>query len=204
MNAALAVLAAYLCGSFPSAYLAGRAVLGVDLRTRGSGNLGATNVYREIGLLAAISVLALDALKGWIPVALMPGWFALPTSGWWPVLLGAVAVIGHAKPAFLLGRGGGKGVATSGGAFLALSPVSVGVAVLAFAVVVAITRYVSAGSLASAVALPTAIGVLLGPRSPAFIICLALAVFVIWSHRENIRKIARGEERRIGRPGGKR
>ena len=201
MNGALAVLTAYAFGSFPSAYLAGRMVLGADLRTRGSGNLGATNVYREVGLVAAVTVLALDALKGWVSAALVPVWFALG-GAWWPVALGAVAVAGHAKPLFLLGKGGGKGVATSAGVFLALAPIGVAIAAAAFAVTVALTRYVSAGSLASAVVLPTAVAVLKGPTSPAFIVCSALAAFVIWAHRGNIRKLARGEERKLGRPGG--
>jgi glycerol-3-phosphate acyltransferase PlsY len=201
MNGALAVLAGYALGSFPSAYLAGRIVLGADLRTRGSGNLGATNVYREVGLAAAITVLAIDGLKGWAAAALVPGWFALITTGWWPVALGAAAVAGHAKPVFLLGKGGGKGVATSAGVFLALAPIALAIAAGAFALTVALTRYVSAGSLVSAVVLPVAVAVIKGPASPAFIVCSALAAFVIWAHRGNIRKLLRGEERKLGRPG---
>lgn len=200
-NAVSAVVGAYATGSFPSAYVAGRVVLRADLRTRGSGNLGATNVYREVGLVAAITVLAVDAFKGWIAAAMFPVWFSLGTSEWWPVALGAAAVAGHAKPVFLLGRGGGKGVATSGGVFLALAPIGVAIAAGAFAMTVALTRYVSAGSLASAVVLPTAVALIKGPGSPAFIVCGALAAFVVWAHRDNIRKLARGEERRIGRPG---
>lgn len=201
MNGALAVLTGYALGSFPSAYLAGRIVLGADLRTRGSGNLGATNVYREVGLIAAIVVLAIDAAKGWVAAALVPGWFALVTTGWWPVALGAVAVAGHAKPLFLLGNGGGKGVATSAGVFVSLTPVAIAIAAGAFALTVAATRYVSAGSLVAAAVLPVGVAAIKGPTSPAFVMSAALAAFVMWAHRSNIRKLARGEERKLGRPG---
>jgi len=198
---ALALVLAYLCGSFPSAYLAGRLVKGVDLRTRGSGNLGATNVYREVGAVAAIVVLLFDAAKGWVAVALVPQWLALGDSAWVPVALGAAAILGHAKPIFLLWRGGGKGVATGGGVFLALVPPAVGVSALAFAIVVVTTRYVSLGSLAAAAAMPTAVYFFRGPASAVFQASLIISAFVVWSHRVNIGRLMRGEERRIGRPG---
>ena len=198
---ALALVLAYLCGSFPSAYLAGRLVKGVDLRTRGSGNLGATNVYREVGAIAAIIVLLFDAAKGWVAVALVPRWLDLGGSAWIPVALGAAAILGHAKPIFLLWRGGGKGVATGGGVFLALVPPAVGIAALAFAIVVVTTRYVSLGSLAAAAAMPTAVFFFRGPASAVFQASLVISAFVIWSHRVNIGRLMRGEERRIGRPG---
>lgn len=201
MTIAFALVLAYLCGSFPSAYLAGRLVKGFDLRTRGSGNLGATNVYREIGALAAVVVLLLDAAKGWVAVALVPRWLDAGSSAWIPVALGAAAIAGHAKPVFLLWRGGGKGVATGGGVFLALVPPAVAISAAAFAVVVAITRYVSLGSLAAAAAMPTAIYFFRGPESAVFQASLVIAAFVIWSHRVNIGRLMRGEERRIGRPG---
>ena len=201
MIVALALVLAYLCGSFPSAYLAGRLVKGVDLRTRGSGNLGATNVYREVGAVAAIVVLLFDAAKGWVAVALVPQWLALGDSAWVPVALGAAAILGHAKPIFLLWRGGGKGVATGGGVFLALVPPAVGVSALAFAIVVVTTRYVSLGSLAAAAAMPTAVYFFRGPASAVFQASLIISAFVVWSHRVNIGRLMRGEERRIGRPG---
>jgi glycerol-3-phosphate acyltransferase PlsY len=198
----LALVLAYVCGSFPSAYLAGRLVKGVDMRTRGSGNLGATNVYREVGAVAAIAVLMFDAAKGWVAVAMVPRWINVGESAWLPLALGAAAILGHAKPIFLLWRGGGKGVATGGGVFFALDPAAVGISAVAFAVLVATTGYASAGSLAAAAAMPAAIFILRGPTSPLFVASLVISAFVVWSHRVNIRRLMRGEERKIGRPGG--
>ena len=112
MHPLLALGLAYLAGSFPSAYLAGRAIKGVDLRTMGSGNLGATNVYRNLGAPAALAVLVLDALKGALPVALLPGLLAaryVPGATaelGWALAFGGAAILGHAKPIFLLWRGG--------------------------------------------------------------------------------------------------
>lgn len=201
MIAALAIVLAYVVGSFPSAYLAGRILKGVDLRTVGSGNLGATNVYREVGLGPAIVVLALDAFKGWLAVVLLPRIFALPATEWFPLVLGAAAIFGHTKPIFLLMRGGGKGVAAGGGVFLAIVPSAVLGGLIAFAIVVAATRYVSAASIAAALTVPIVIALQRGVSSPTFIASLAIGAYVVWKHRTNLRRIARGEERKIGRPG---
>lgn len=200
MTTALALVLAYVCGSFPSAYLAGR-LAGIDLRTRGSGNLGANNVYREVGATAAIVVLALDAAKGWAAVVLIPRWIDVGSATWMPLALGAAAIVGHAKPVFLLWRGGGKGVATGAGVFLALAPQALGIAVLMFAIVVAATRYVSVGSLAAAAVLPFAVLALHGASSSLFVASLFIAVFVLWSHRVNIQRLMHGTESKIGRPG---
>lgn len=201
MMYAIALVLAYVLGSFPSAYLAGRLVKGVDLRTRGSGNLGATNVYREVGAVAAVAVLLLDAAKGWVAVALVPRWLSLPADGWWIVGMGAAAVLGHAKPVFLLWRGGGKGVATGAGVFVALAPAAAAIGVCAFAVVVALTRYISAGSVAGAIVLPVAIAIARGVSSPVFAASVLISLFVVWAHRGNLRRIAGGQEPRVGRPG---
>ena len=187
----------YVAGSFPSAYVAGRLLRGVDLRTMGSGNLGATNVLREVGTPAAVTVLIADAAKGWLPVAFVPGLFGADGQPWWHIAVGVAAVLGHAKPVFLLWRGGGKGVATAAGVFLALAPVALAVAAGAFTVTVIATRFVSLGSIVSAAVLPMAVAVLPGARSPVFIASLAVAVFVIWRHRANIDRLIRGEEPRF-------
>jgi glycerol-3-phosphate acyltransferase PlsY len=201
MNPVLALLAGYTLGSFPSAYLAGRLIRGVDLRTVGSGNLGATNVYREVGVVAAVVVLLLDAAKGWLAVAQVPRWFSVESDERIVVACGAMAVLGHAKPIFLGWRGGGKGVATGAGIFLFLAPIALAIAVAVFALVVAITRYVSAASVAAALALPVPIGTILGVASPTFFLAAAISIFVVWAHRANLRRISLGEESRIGRPG---
>ena len=201
MNTVIALAAAYTLGSFPSAYLAGRLVKGVDLRTVGSGNLGATNVYREVGALAAVVVLLLDAAKGWLAVAHAPRWFGVGNDERIVVACGAMAVLGHAKPIFLGWKGGGKGVATGAGIFLSLGPTALAAAVGVFAVVVGLTRYVSAASVAAALALPIPIGIIHGIASPTFAFSIAIALFVVWAHRANLRRLAVGTESRIGKPG---
>jgi acyl phosphate:glycerol-3-phosphate acyltransferase len=201
MNSVLALASAYTLGSFPSAYLAGKLIRGVDLRTVGSGNLGATNVYREIGAVAAVVVLLLDAAKGWLAVAQAPRWFSVATDERVVVACGAMAVLGHAKPIFLRWRGGGKGVATGAGIFLYLAPTALAAAVAIFALFLAATRFVSAASVAAALTLPIPIGIMHGMASPTFFLAAAVSIFVVWAHRANLRRISLGQESRIGRPG---
>lgn len=200
----LLMIAAYVCGSFPSAYLAGRMLKGIDLRTVGSGNLGATNVYRELGLWPAIAVLAADATKGAGPVLWFPRLLdqagGASDSIWWTLGFGASAIVGHARPLFLLWKGGGKGVATAAGVFAAVTPTATLVALAAFVVVVAATRYVSLGSIVAAVTLPIAEWAS-GAPTPAVIAGAAIATFVIVSHRANMQRLRSGTERRLGRPG---
>jgi acyl phosphate:glycerol-3-phosphate acyltransferase len=199
MSPWLAVLAAYAVGSFPSAYLAGRALRGVDLRTIGSGNLGATNVYRELGPVPAVAVLVIDAFKGFAPVFWLPSAVAVAAQGWWAVAIGAAAIAGHVRPFVLLGRGGGKGVATAAGVFAALSPVALGGAVAAFALVVGLTRIVSLGSITAALVLPVLIAFRDGADGPVFAVSGVLAAFIVFSHRTNIARLRRGEEPQLGR-----
>jgi len=191
------VALAYVAGSFPTAYLVGRAN-GIDLRTVGSGNLGATNVQRTLGWGWGGLVYLVDFLKGWLPTLLLPGALGV-SAGWpWGVCFGVATIAGHVKPIFLLGRGGGKGVATASGVFMALAALPTAIAIAVFALVVAATRYVSLGSMVAAVALASVLLVTSGPRSPLFAVSCAIAAFVIWAHRENIGRLRRGEERRIG------
>ncbi|MCC6927375.1 MAG: glycerol-3-phosphate 1-O-acyltransferase PlsY [Gemmatimonadaceae bacterium] len=201
MRAIALLVVAYLLGSTPFAYFAGRLLRGIDLREHGSGNLGATNVYRTLGAPAAIVVLLLDALKGVLPVLA----FA-PLSGvsgpWWPVAFGVAAIVGHVRPYAGLFKGGGKGVATAAGVFAALAPLPFLAAFLTFLVVVAATRYVSLGSMLGAAALATTVLVREGPASPLSAVALVVAIFVFWTHRTNIARLMRGEESRLGRPGG--
>lgn len=195
MHPALGLLAAYLLGSIPAAYLAGRA-RGVDLRQHGSGNLGATNALRVLGWKIGLPVFLFDALKGFVPTFFMPGWFGLPAGNHWAMAYGLAAIVGHVKPIWLIraGGGGGKGVATAAGVFLGLVPVPMVVALATFAAVLAATGYVSLGSLTAAVALVIAVGVSLGVRHPYFGLSAAVAAFVFWSHRANIGRLRRGEE----------
>jgi glycerol-3-phosphate acyltransferase PlsY len=205
MHPLVGVLGAYLLGSIPSAYIAGRALKGIDLRQHGSGNLGATNVYRVLGAGAAIAVLLFDAAKGALPVWLFPRMLLTPGSALshvglaWAIAYGLSAIAGHVRPIFLRGKGGGKGVATAAGVFLALAPLPMGVALAVWITVVLVTGYVSAASLAAAVALPVALAVVRGPTSPLTLVAVGVALFVFWTHRANIGRLRRGEEPRFGR-----
>lgn len=206
MHPALALGIAYLAGSIPSAYLAGRLLKGVDLRTVGSGNLGATNVYRNLGAEAAAVVLLADAVKGALPVALLPSrldpqWLAAGPDRalWWGLAFGIAAIAGHAKPVFLLWKGGGKGVATAAGVFGAIAPAALGVALTVFAAVVWRSKLVSLASISAAIILPLAVAFTLGAASPVFAVACAIGLFVVWSHRTNIQRIRAGTEPRLAR-----
>jgi acyl phosphate:glycerol-3-phosphate acyltransferase len=191
MSPALAILIAYLSGSLPFAYLAGRAFGGIDLRQHGSGNLGATNVYRAVGLPAAFAVFVLDAAKGAVPVLLLPAHGSL--GEWWSIAYGVAAILGHVRPLFFLWRRGGKGVATAAGVFFALTLLPTALATGLWILVLVATRYVSVASLAAATALPIAQLLLRGPH-PVFWMALVTAVFVWWTHRGNIARLRRGDE----------
>jgi glycerol-3-phosphate acyltransferase PlsY len=203
---ALAIVASYLLGSVPAAYLAGRS-RGIDLRKHGSGNLGATNVIRVLGTKIGLLVFAFDAAKGAVPVL----WFSrfvpasvipLPSSG---VLIaiacGIAAIIGHVRPIYLRFGKGGKGVATAAGVFLALAPVQTLLTLIVFAVVLLSSGYVSLGSLMGAAILPVLLGVTAGVRSPLFALSVLVALFVFWTHRPNIARLRNGEEHRFGKRG---
>lgn len=199
MNA-LGLLFAFLIGSTPFAYLAGRLLKGIDLREHGSGNLGATNVFRTLGATAGITVFLLDALKGAIPVLVFPRLFGGVGSVWWPIAYGLMAVVGHVRPYAGLFKGGGKGVATAGGVFGALAPLAFAISLGVFALVVAATRYVSLGSLSAAVVLCATLFVIRGAASPLSWVAAAVCAFVFWTHRANIGRLRQGTESRIGRP----
>jgi len=205
MNAAAALVLAYASGSIPAAYVAGRAVKGIDLRTVGSGNLGATNVYRTLGSKVALVVFLVDALKGALPAALLPAAVLPPDAMgtdralWWALAFGIAAIVGHAKPVFLLWKGGGKGVATAAGVFAALAPLPFGLALAAFALVLWRTGYVSAGSLTGAVVLPVALVATRGISSPVTMVAVLVGIFVFWTHRANMARLRLGTEHRFGR-----
>ena len=198
MHPLVGLLISYLAGSIPFAYLAGRA-RGVDLRKQGSGNLGASNAWRVLGPRVGAAVYLGDTLKGLLPVLLLPPRVSTLHPQLWAIAFGMAAVLGHVRPIYLLGKGGGKGVATAGGVFLGLAPVPTLIAAMMFAVMLGITRISSVASLSAAATLPLAILVWAGPTSPVFIMSLAIMVLVIWTHRSNIARLRRGEEPRIGR-----
>lgn len=201
MHPVLAALTAYAAGSIPAAYLAGRAA-GVDLRTKGSGNLGATNVVRVLGLPTGLLVFAVDTLKGALPVALLPRVTtgSIPAD-WLAILFGAAAILGHVRPVWLGFGKGGKGVATACGVFLALAPIPTLFALAVFAAAFGSTGFVSLGSLAAAGALPFLVAADAGIRAAVVPVSAVLAVFVFWTHRPNMGRLRRGEEHRFSKMG---
>lgn len=197
-----ALVAAYLAGSFPTALLVGK-VNGIDLRTVGSGNLGATNVLRTLGWRWGLAVYFVDFLKGYLPTILLPRALGVAVGDWawpWGIAVGVATILGHVKPIFLMGKGGGKGVSTASGVFMALAPSATLGALATFIAVVAVSRYVSLGALVGGVALTS---ILLwqtgGNLTPLVMAGGFVTLFVFYTHRENIRRLLRGEERRLGR-----
>jgi len=191
------VIISYVAGSIPSAYIAGK-LRGVDLRKHGSGNLGATNVVRVLGSRIGAAVFIADFLKGFLPVYFLPTYTDTLRPELWALVYGAAAIVGHVKPIFLLGKGGGKGVATASGVFMALALVPMLVAQAVWIIVFYFTRYVSLASLLSAVVLPIAILALYRDAlSPVFVASVIIVLFVFWTHRANIGRLRRGEEHRF-------
>lgn len=197
----LLLLASYLIGALPTAYLLGRWLRGLDLRQHGSGNLGATNAFRVMGKSIGTTVLALDVAKGVIAVQLAH--LAPQTNLDLPLIAGLMAILGHNWPIYL-GFRGGKGVATSAGVFLSLMPFSSLCAIIFFLIVLWLTRYVSLSSILAAFVLPLAI-LLQWSTSPIdsvswlrFLFALLAALLVLLRHHGNIRRLLAGQERRIG------
>ncbi len=197
MRFAVALLSAWLIGSIPWAYLAGRLLKGVDLRTYGSGNLGTTNVLRLLGAPAAIVVYALDAAKGAVPVLLFPKLFDFAPGSGWAIACGLFAILGHVRPAFLLLKGGGKGVATASGVFFALTPLATLASLAGLLLLLATTRTMSMASLTGAAILPIGVALTHGVRSLVFVVSLGVVAFVYWTHRANIGRLRRGEEPKL-------
>lgn len=198
MHPLLGLLISYLAGSISFAHLAGRA-RGVNLRKHGSGNLGASNAWRVLGPKFGILVYLGDTLKGLLPVFLLPPRINTPSPELWAIAFGMATVLGHVRPIYLFGKGGGKGVATAGGVFLGLATVPTLIAAVIFAIMLGVTRISSVASLSAAITLPLALMVWAGPTSPIFLMSLAIMLLVIWTHRSNIARLRRGEEPRVGR-----
>ena len=187
----------YVFGSFPSGYLAGRIAKGIDIRSLGSGSTGATNVLRHIGKRAAISVFLLDVFKGVISIFLAK-YFLLNDS--WQVAMGLSTLIGHIWPVWLNWRGG-KAVATGLGIFLGLSW-QVGLATLGvFIAMITLFRIVSLASVSAALSLPLIMFFSFKVSSvsvPFMMISLLAMTLVIWRHRDNILRLMKGKEPKIG------
>jgi glycerol-3-phosphate acyltransferase PlsY len=187
---AAAVVLAYLLGSIPFAFLAGRA-RGVDLRRVGSGNLGAANVFRNLGRGMGLAVLAADILKGVVAVVIA----RVLTDDPWPAVAAGAAMAGHVFPVWLRFRGG-KGVAVGGGAVIGLMPLAALILLALWAVVVATTRYTSLASITGALVATPLVWALGYPVSDIVFTGLAAAA-VLALHRANLRRLAHGQELRI-------
>jgi glycerol-3-phosphate acyltransferase PlsY len=193
------VAVGYLVGSVPSGLVVGRLFFGIDVRRYGSGNIGATNVLRTLGLGAAALVFALDLAKGTIPVALAHWLFADP---WWQVATALAAVAGHNWSIYLRFRGG-RGVTTSIGALLAMTPLLTLLAVATGVAVIGLSRYVSLGSLTGAAMglLAVAVSVTLAREPLAYLVyCVLAMLFILVQHRDNIGRLLSGKERKLGQP----
>jgi glycerol-3-phosphate acyltransferase PlsY len=188
------VVVAYLLGSISFAVLIVRAATGTDIRAEGSGNAGATNVLRAHGRKLAIVVALADVAKGAVAVLLMRLVTADPV---WTAAAGMAAVLGHVFPVFY-GFRGGKGVATAVGAFLVLAPLALLCCLAVFILVVALTRYVSLGSVISMVLLPPVAGLLFHAPRPIVVAASLTALVVVFKHLGNLKRLATGRERKLG------
>lgn len=191
MYGVILVVLCYFIGAIPFSYLVSL-LKGVDIRTRGSGNVGATNVLRALGPVAAAAALAADLLKG-----VAAAWIGTMAGGEWLVVGCAfAAVVGHCYSIFLRFKGG-KGVATSAGVILYLMPRELLIMLVVFLVIVALLRYVSLGSITVAVLLPV---LALAMKEPfeLLMLCLLMATLVVYRHRENIQRLRSGTEPKLG------
>lgn len=196
MNLALALVASYLVGAIPMSWIVARVGAGVDLRRVGSGNLGATNLYRTLGWKYAIPAGLFDIAKGAAPTLLLPG--RVGEQAWLPLAIGAAAVVGHVFSVFVRFRGG-KGVATAAGVVLALAPVPMLICFAVWAAVVKLTGYVSLGSMLGAVVFPISAWIV-GVSNPWVVpVGIVLAAFIVFNHRANLVRLVAGTENRFGR-----
>ena len=192
MLTAALVLAGYLVGSLPFGLWIVRATKGVDVRTLGSGNIGASNVWRVFGARYGLPVAVLDTAKGFAP-ALAATLLVAPLAG---VLAGAAAMTGHWRPLFLRFRRGGKMVATCGGAFLGVAPLVGAIGAAVWIACFAAFRYASLASMVAAVSLP-AIALAIGERWPVVGFAVVAALAVLALHRANLARVRAGTERRF-------
>ena len=190
----IACLLAYFLGAIPFGLLVAKS-RGVDIRQHGSGNIGATNVFRVIGKGWGIFTFVLDALKGFIPAFFFPKLFGAEVE--WGALFGIVAILGHSFPVYLKFKGG-KGVATSAGMLLGVAPMAVGVGFGIWVICLVLSRIVSLSSILAAVAVSVTVWI----QDKGLVINIALTVLsalVIWLHRANIKRLLNGTENRFGK-----
>ena len=190
-------LLAYFSGSISSGVWIGKTFKGIDIRTVGSKNSGATNAYRNLGAVYGIMTLVIDALKGYLPLLVAS---KMGVSEKYIVVIGLIAILGHSFSCFLNFKGG-KGVATSLGVFLFLAPKAIGIATLGFLIVVFFTRYVSLSSITAAIILPIMTMILPAKdgvdKFTLSILSVFIGIFVIYKHKTNITRLLNGTESKI-------
>ncbi|MBI5573583.1 MAG: glycerol-3-phosphate 1-O-acyltransferase PlsY [Elusimicrobia bacterium] len=182
----LLLLISFLLGSIPNAYLLAKIFYGIDIRYCGSGNPGATNVWRTVGKIPGTLTFLFDVLKGFMPVFISKKIFTEPSLTI-PMLAGFCAVAGHIWTPFLKFKGG-KGVATGYGVFLGLAPLSAIFSLIVFSVVLLITKYVALGSITASISLPIFLYFFNEPVITKYV-SIILAIIVVWRHKSNIKKI---------------
>ncbi len=216
INLAIVVVLSYILGSLPTAVLFSKWKHGFDIRTKGSGNAGGTNVFRVLGWKSGILVMAIDFAKGFIATVLIARLFWDPTLPFYnrtpfddftiiQLICGGAAIVGHIWTAFA-GFRGGKGIATAAGMLLGVTPVEFGISAAVFFIVFIAYKYVSLGSISAAVAFPATLFVrfnIFGDEIHSYktliIFSLGVALLLIYSHRANIRRLIEGTENRISR-----
>ena len=191
MNPAILLVAAFLIGGIPFGYLIVRLKTGRDVRSMGSGNIGATNVLRTTGRAVAIITLLLDIAKGFFAVWLMAHFTG--GSALWSSAAALAVMAGHAFPVFLKFHGG-KAVASFIGAFLYLTPIPLFAVLILFVIVVALTRHISLGSIAAAATFPLGVWLILHPPVPVVVAALIAGAFIVIRHKANIQRLRAGNE----------
>lgn len=191
---ALIIALGYLIGSVPFGVVVVRVFRGEDIRTKGSGNIGASNVWRAYGRRLGLPVALLDVVKGFVPA-----FVGLRVGGEWVgVLAGSAAMLGHARPVWLRFSKGGKMVATGGGVALALAPLAAGICLLLWIPVFGVSRYASLASITTAIALPL-FCLALGEPWPTTFFAVVAGLSVVLLHRQNIGRLLHGTESRFSR-----
>lgn len=195
------ILLSYLCGSVPTAVWTGKVLKNIDVREHGSGNAGATNVYRVLGWKAALFVVVIDVAKGFIPAFWFPNLLMQQPPAWAGLVAGICAVLGHVWTV-LAGFRGGKGVGTSAGMLLALFPLSMPFCLIVFALVVGTTGYVSLASMLATLTLPLSLlyfhfsGRTVVPLH-LWLASVSLFLFIVFTHRSNLKRLVQGTEKSI-------
>ena len=203
IDALLIIVVSYIIGSIPTAIIAGKWIKKIDIREHGSGNAGATNVFRTLGWKAGITVLLIDMFKGFVPVYWIAGIFHhnFDTHIYFQLLAGICAIFGHMWTIFA-GFKGGKGVGTSAGVFLGLAPLALGLSLLVFIIIVWITRYVSLGSIVAASTLLVILVLqkfIFDVYIPDILlyVCIIIVLLLWLAHKDNIKRLLKGEENKL-------